>query len=1000
MSEIAVSSSGRPSMGPVTLPAVACFEFILDESLLEKHLSEPNPDPTPGQMIVNFMQQAEAQNNATLPTHNKGDMGNNHTGSADVKSEDIPENKLPGFNKKVKALKILALKVAAFLKWDLEILGKSIPLTMAQTLLLELVRATMGNGSIEKVNTVLDFSSLSDEAAFAVQLFHRWCIETVVMDTFPNRPQKTSFVSVPGIQEAMFTLAGINESLVRLLKDQIKSSVDNLKLFLQHCRDQMVPTLQYFCVPTEISNPTDNHSEKGLKIPANEFKTQVSYSLGMYFFHLEEYTEAYEMFKLTEEAFVPSGYYCRVDESHLKGYLVACRNILSVPLPPTHTLSLFEQVEASKANGYKNLTDILMKDNIKRDLSAEYRHQILEELNRKPSNDMVNLMLQVSACNIVYEVMDGRVVMSSFMDEMRRGGQKAAEFLLMVLSHAMKSANNAECEHLKCFTGHMAQLLPRETKFVALLTKSDVYSYFNDAERIEMTSFEDDEDLMNEEISFDYGQSYIQDSTSSVADAERQILYEFNPRKVEELIIKLTQKWGRHPNQIMALSNHWQVPKPLRHMLESMPSSMQQTYAYILVGKSRHCLKLKSYDIAQELLSSALMAIKDYNFALKKHLQYQMLLVDLWQADSSHCSNEQLHDLANKAKSCLNTVRSGQETPPTPEVVEQAAAFLLNVKDWEYLSNMDGSSNGFIEISFLLARACKEINNIKNVRKPARELWEAVGNIFSSITSQKRSSSGRETTVHRDNSLAIMSKESFNQFIKKLKEPVLLTFLISCLTRQYNILKDNISSDIFNTYTTIWPFTINNSSSMNIPALAESVMILMQHALKEDALNPSWLRIQADIYYAHNQYNAAMKYYLEAGVVSSNYFAIPVPHPIYDEAVYKKMIKCCSYLQCHTQVAVLCQFLEPVDYPAAFKALQETQTYDAQDTYYCYIWDLNILEYLTHIHTKRGELIKKQQVLKALGQMDLNVCNPEDILHEAIQHRKSNFLRAMAKMYL
>ena len=56
----------------------------------------------------------------------------------------------------------------------------------------------------------------------------------------------------------------------------------------------------------------------------------------------------------------------------------------------------------------------------------------------------------------------------------------------------------------------MAQLLPRETKFVALLTKSDVYSYFNDAERIEMTSFEDDEDLMNEEISFDYGQSCIQ----------------------------------------------------------------------------------------------------------------------------------------------------------------------------------------------------------------------------------------------------------------------------------------------------------------------------------------------------------------------------------------------------------------------------------------------------------------------------------------------------------
>ena len=32
-----------------------------------------------------------------------------------------------------------------------------------------------------------------------------------------------------------------------------------------------------------------------------------------------------------------------------------------------------------------------------------------------------------------------------------------------------------------------------------------------------------------------------------------------------------------------------------------------------------------------------------------------------------------------------------------------------------------------------------------------------------------------------------------------------------------------------------------------------------------------------------------MKYYLEAGVVSSNYFAIPVPHPIYDETVSIKI---------------------------------------------------------------------------------------------------------------
>ena len=34
------------------------------------------------------------------------------------------------------------------------------------------------------------------------------------------------------------------------------------------------------------------------------------------------------------------------------------------------------------------------------------------------------------------------------------------------------------------------------------------------------------------------------------------------------------------------------------------------------------------------------------------------------------------------------------------------------------------------------------------------------------------------------------------------------------------------------------------------------------------------------------------------------------------------------------QVAVLCQFLEEVDYGTAFKALQERNSYDAMDTYY------------------------------------------------------------------
>lgn len=48
---------------------------------------------------------------------------------------------------------------------------------------------------------------------------------------------------------------------------------------------------------------------------------------------------------------------------------------------------------------------------------------------------------------------------------------------------------------------------------------------------------------------------------------------------------------------------------------------------------------------------------------------------------------------------------------------------------------------------------------------------------------------------------------------------------------------------------------------------------------------------------------------------------------VYSDSVLRRMIKCCSALKCHTQVAVLCQFLEETDYVIAFKAMQEKQVF-------------------------------------------------------------------------
>ncbi|XP_037077244.1 integrator complex subunit 8-like isoform X2 [Pollicipes pollicipes] len=111
------------------------------------------------------------------------------------------------------------------------------------------------------------------------------------------------------------------------------------------------------------------------------------------------------------------------------------------------------------------------------------------------------------------------------------------------------------------------------------------------------------------------------------------------------------------------------------------------------------------------------------------------------------------------------------------------------------------------------------------------------------------------------------------------------------------------------------------------------------------------------------------------------------------------MIKCCSTLHCYTQAAVLCQFLDEVDYASAFQYVAERNCADAMDAYYDCIWDMTLLEYLTHLHHKRSERDKRQQVIRLIGQLELNSNNNEEIQREAAGVRKARFLRAMVKQY-
>ena len=96
---------------------------------------------------------------------------------------------------------------------------------------------------------------------------------------------------------------------------------------------------------------------------------------------------------------------------------------------------------------------------------------------------------------------------------------------------------------------------------------------------------------------------------------------------------------------------------------------------------------------------------------------------------------------------------------------------------------------------------------------------------------------------------------------------------------------------------------------------------------------------------------------------------------------------------------VLCQFVEPVDYTTAFKAIQERNGEDAMDCFYDCLWDVNILEYLIYAHDKRGEVAKRKLAIQVIGQPELNTRGSPEVVKQSQDIRKTKFLRALARAY-
>jgi integrator complex subunit 8 len=259
--------------------------------------------------------------------------------------------------------------------------------------------------------------------------------------------------------------------------------------------------------------------------------------------------------------------------------------------------------------------------------------------------------------------------------------------------------------------------------------------------------------------------------------------------------------------------------------------------------------------------------------------------------------------------------------------------------------------------------------------------------------------------MHRNRPQAMplgLTPTTLLNFMKKLKKTHTFHVMTSCLMKMYNMVRDNPNMELtVNDMPGIqWPTSLGSrGGDMDINIISMVLHTFLEIALAQQPNEIPWIKCKAELSLIDEHYPQALKYYVSMLIVTTEYFTAFTNSPE-EEMTIQKMAQASAKLGAFTQAAVLTQMsLEP-NYVLAFKYLSERTCNDSCDDLYDYIWDINLLEYLVNLHTRRGEIDRKLKAVQLIGQLELNANNSEGVLKEAAKVRKSRFFRILAKQYL
>lgn len=398
------------SVPPISHETILWFEFLLKPELLEGYLKKENSQHRAIEVISEFLQ-------ISCPSDN---LQVNDISSPDADSLNKLESLSLKLGRKQLALKILSLKVASFLNFNLDTFEKFLPVQKQIQLLSDLCSISSGrlvNLPLSLVHEV-PLSSEGNKSAlnFALTLYHRWLLRAHVLKG--NASKAKPYVHIMTGPDQPNNSFNSDDKFFAGIEPFTPSSIEFLNQIIADPEPFRMLTFNSF-VPLEEKTAYKSDScngqrfEESIIISKTELKAQIYYDLCAYNIFIKKYDVGKQMIILCRDNLkklkqdfkgkLDKIKFCTVTDEELGGYLSACGIFEQEPT------SLFQRFNESLLNEYKDLEQILSEDNCEREIPFIHRKTLEVYLEPLASSEGVKVL----ALNSIRFVLDGSNILPS-----------------------------------------------------------------------------------------------------------------------------------------------------------------------------------------------------------------------------------------------------------------------------------------------------------------------------------------------------------------------------------------------------------------------------------------------------------------------------------------------------------------------------------------------------------------------------------------------------------